>query len=541
MSGFDNLRLRSKLMLSFLLGGGILVLAVLFCLLQIREIKDSINQLAQGSVPSLRIAGEISQLRLRFRVRSLEYIQAQADEQPAMQKSLDDLDSKLKDALNRYEPLATQADEKQVLQEAKKAAEDYRTTVNEAIALLKQDKIEEAQVLRKTRWVEIANRFRDKTDSLVKINSDKADAASLIANESAKTAFAGGTISLVSSIIFAILIAAYIASRISSRLNEAVRIAEKIAAGELQEIQAHASKDEIGELIAAMQSMRGALYTAITNLRYSAQTLADESGQLANASSSMKNSTDIQSDSATAIAANIEELTVSINHIADITKESATIATDSDTQANLGRDTVDHLKHQMGQIAGVIDTTSQQIGMLEAESEKIAQIVNVIREIAEQTNLLALNAAIEAARAGESGRGFAVVADEVRKLSERTANSTQEITAMVSAVRQAIQRVVSEVQQGVTLSNEGVTEANRTGEVIAQMQEMSHKVSSLAKDVDWALREQSTAATDVAQKVERISIQAQETSTAGQMLSGAADKLNHLAQQMHNAVGNFRT
>ncbi len=528
-------------MLNFLLSGSILVLAVLFCLFQISEIRGNIDQLTHESVPSLRTAGEISQLRLRYRVRSLEYIQAQTDERPAMQKSLDELDAKLNDALKRYEPLITSKEEKQTYLEALQAAEDYRSTVTEVIALLKQDRTEEAQTLRKTRWVEVANRFRDQTDALVKINSDEASRASSAANEASKSAILGGTAALIGSILLAVLIAAYIASRVSARLNEAVRIAENIAAGALQEIQTRPSRDEIGELIEAMQRMRAALYSAITNLRQSAETLADESDHLALASGSMKSSTDIQSDSATAIAANIEELTVSINHIADITKESATIATDSDSQANLGRDTIDHLKHQMGQIAGVIDTTSQQIGMLEAESEKIAQIVNVIREIAEQTNLLALNAAIEAARAGETGRGFAVVADEVRKLSERTANSTQEITAMVTAVRQAIQRVVSEVQQGVTLSNEGVSEANRTGEVIAQMQEMSHKVSALAKDVDWALREQSTAATDVAQKVERISIQAQETSTAGQMLSGAADKLNHLAQQMRSAVGSFKT
>ena len=541
MNWFDNLSLRGKLILNFFASGGVLIAAIVFCVLQINSVGKSTDEIAKNWLPSVQLAGEISQLRLRYRVRSLEYMLPGSDaEKEKIEKSLQELDASLSAVLKKYEPLVTTEEEKKTFQEALKAVAAYRTTVAEAISLNKAGKPEEAQQLRKTAWVKEANNVRDQTDALQKINSAGAAKASANATSDVEAAVKGGTISLIAGIVLAFVATFLISQRMSTRLGHAVSAAREISKGDLTGSMPAGSNDEVGKLILAMGEMQQALRAALRETTNSAGSILETSRHLNEAVQQMDQSATIQSTAASAIAANVEELTVSINVVADSTSEAARLAAASDEQAGEGHTAIESLVGQIGEVANVVRNAAEQIAQLKDESEKISDIVAVIKDIADQTNLLALNAAIEAARAGEQGRGFAVVADEVRKLSERTALSTGEIAEMVRAIQQSTGQVVAGVGQGVELADSSAAYAEQAGAAIARLREMAQRVSEIVGDVDVALREQSAASTEVAKKIEDIATQSEEASAIAHETSRASDSMTDTAHNMQQLVARFR-
>src|SRR5690606_37321905 len=127
------------------------------------------------------------------------------------------------------------------------------------------------------------------------------------------------------------------------------------------------------------------------------------------------------------MARSIEEVSGSAGEVAEASARGA-------ERARAGDDAVRQVVDGMEQIRAAVARVAQRIKGLGEDSRQIDQIVVMISDIAEQTNLLALNAAIEAARAGEHGRGFGVVAEEVRRLTQRSAEATREIGALIKSI-----------------------------------------------------------------------------------------------------------
>jgi len=247
-----------------------------------------------------------------------------------------------------------------------------------------------------------------------------------------------------------------------------------------------------------------------------------------------------QSDSAAGMASAMEQSGANLSEIASNAQSLDTTARAAGTLSGQGAQIIRSAEHEMGVIASTVREGAQSIETLGRQSDQISAIVQVIKEIADQTNLLALNAAIEAARAGEAGRGFAVVADEVRKLAERTAQSTQQITTMISSIQTSSSQAVGVMNDTVTRVNGGVELAGKAEEAITRITESTGHLVKGVEDISSALQQQTLAYQDVTRHVERIAQMTEENSHTAAETATAAHRLEDLSQAMQQAIGHFK-
>jgi len=205
--------------------------------------------------------------------------------------------------------------------------------------------------------------------------------------------------------------------------------------------------------------------------------------------------------------------------------EETTIASEGASEiAQTIHDLAQDAVSQMERLGKDIRLTAEVIYALGDKSEKIGEVVDIIRSIADQTNLLALNAAIEAARAGEAGRGFAVVADEVRKLAEGSAESADQIAGMINEIQKSTQDAVGAMQKGSEGVSEGSEVISRVGSGLTQIIEAVRRTSQLAADISKAAKEQTSRASDGAQRIEEINAIAEETAASTEQVAASTEE-----------------
>ncbi|WP_205204134.1 methyl-accepting chemotaxis protein [Azonexus hydrophilus] len=320
----------------------------------------------------------------------------------------------------------------------------------------------------------------------------------------------------------------------------ASEVVKQVAAGDLS-VEIPVANTDSTSLLAAMKVMQSNLQKLIGEIQTNADMVASAAKKMTIAAEDVAWSSNQQSASSMEIAAAMEQSTVSINLMSDSANRAQTISGDSELLMNETSGVVSEAVNRIAKIATVVEQASQTVRTLGQESENVSKIVLVIKEVADQTNLLALNAAIEAARAGEQGRGFAVVADEVRKLAERTTQSTQEITTMISSMQSSARDAVTCIEDAVANVNEGVILTKRVGESVSRLGASSHEVKGVIIDVSSALREQNAASNEIARNVEQIAQTGERNSGAVGAVAKAATELQQLANSLTDSARHFTT
>ena len=232
-------------------------------------------------------------------------------------------------------------------------------------------------------------------------------------------------------------------------------------------------------------------------------------------------------------------LKTAIAEVSQIANQTADTTEDAQAETERSRKVIEDTMQAIQALVQEIQQASSVIENLNAQSDKISTVVNVISSIAEQTNLLALNAAIEAARAGEHGRGFAVVADEVRTLANRTHDSTEEIQGMIeellAGTSQAV-RVMEQSQQQVSASVEHGQKAVASLDSITRAVQ---RISQMSQQTAEAVDTQNESVNEINESVDEIREASTENVAALKANQQASEAMSENAEKLKALAGQF--
>lgn len=318
---------------------------------------------------------------------------------------------------------------------------------------------------------------------------------------------------LGAAVLLSIGIALIISRQIVKPLADTLEVARQIARGDLRAHLNTTRRDELGELMQAVDEMNTDLRRIIGDIRAGVTQVSHASAEIAAGNNDLSARTEEQAAALEETAASMEQLTATVKQNVDNIHHTSQLAGSTSETANKGGQLVSHVVKTMNEIT--------------ASSAKIADITTVINSIAFQTNILALNAAVEAARAGEQGRGFAVVASEVRSLAQRSAQAAKEIEGLIGESVERINAGSELVEQAGTTMHDIVTKVANVTEIL--------------NEITQASDEQNRGISQVGQAIVEMDSVTQQNAALVEESSAAANALRDQAQNLASSVSRFIT
>ena len=265
-------------------------------------------------------------------------------------------------------------------------------------------------------------------------------------------------------------------------------------------------------LLEKLRAVESGMSETLFNVQESSDQVSAGADQLAQSAQGL-------AEGATDQAAALQQLTASINevadHVAENTKSTDRVHDQAKQVAIKADSGTAKMKELIESMRNISDTTNE-----------IQAVIGKIENIASQTNLLSLNASIEAARAGEAGRGFAVVAEQIKALAEESASSAEETRVMLT-------NSLNQVENGSRVADE-------TSQYMSDMVEQLDLVVLEVAKIRQVSDQQAESVKQITVAVDQVNGVVQSNSATSQEVSATSEELSASAEGLDEMVSGFQ-
>ena len=509
----NHLGIAKKLGLSFGIIIALLIVLAALAIVRVSGLNEDIRLTNDDRYPKTVLVHTVKDA-LNEQARNMRNLLLMTDAQDLRKEfaDIDDQSRVIAAALAKLDKLVTSEKGRKELGDLEQERERFLAVRMRFLDLARAGKLDEAKaaLLLEVRPVQL--KYMKELNDLVDFQGQlMVESGQQSAEQARQTTFLIVVLALSATLLAAVL-AAWVTRAITVPMREAVAIARRVADGDLTARIEVTSRDESGQMLAALKDMNAALIRIIGEVRNGTDTMATVSCQIASGNLDLSARTEQQASSLEETASSMEELTSTVKHNADNARQANQLAVSASEVAVKG--------------GAVVAEVVQTMGQINQSSRHIVEIIGVIDGIAFQTNILALNAAVEAARAGEQGRGFAVVATEVRNLAQRSAGAAKEIKELIGDS-------VSKVDSGAKL----VDQAGATmQEIVTSIQ----RVTDIMGEITQASQEQTSGLDQINQAIGQMDAITQQNVALVEEAAAAAGSLQEQANALTQVVSVFK-